>query len=617
MELPRGLRVLTAALSFVPAGWAVSHALLADSAVGEETQAKADAKKATSPAKSERTDKSTRTPIRLVDAQGQPVDGALVSTYFQRDADREPSFTPPDPMEATTSDARGELALQLAIPGHLDAAAVYAIRPDRDRPIVGLQRVSRGEIGEGKPVTIVMHPACRVRMRVECPGFREVSEKFHADLGGPSWWRAAYVWLGENHKAPRPLFTSSTSGELEFLLPPGRFMIMAYGSDVDNTERIIEVKPGHRLLSLGVVEVSPSAAIKKGIFREYWRTIRRDPRANANGLDDEDWIVYRRPHMGTWLKSEARQVQDTAYSADGKLLATAHWYDADPGEVKLWDAKTGTLVASLPAPIKDCGVIDITFSPDGKILAGSVGSLPNPWPPGVVVLWDVAGRRELKILRGHSARITALAFAPDGQTLASGGEDRTVRFWDVASGRETGRIDGNSGWVRSLAYSPNGKALAIGSGYTLKLWDIAGNRPGATLEPDGFLVQSVAFAPNGATLAAGGTVGGVGRVRLFDLGRTPPARRAELTLHREGRNRPDDWISDVAFTPDGQRVVGIAMQTIVIWDATTGDELDSLDRLTGGSSADRLAISPDGRWLAVMRMAWIGVAIYEIGTPRP
>jgi WD40 repeat protein len=109
----------------------------------------------------------------------------------------------------------------------------------------------------------------------------------------------------------------------------------------------------------------------------------------------------------------------------------------------------------------------------------------------------------------------------------------------------------------------------------------------------------------------------VGRVRLFDLGRTPPARRAELTLHREGRNRPDDWISDVAFTPDGQRVVGIAMQTIVIWDAATGDELDSLERLIGGSSGDRLAISPDGRWLAVMRMAWIGIAIYEIGTPRP
>ena len=78
MKLPCGMRVLTAALLFVPAGWAVSHSLLADSAVSARTQANANAKKATAPAKAERTYKSTQTPIRLVDAQGQPVDGPLV-----------------------------------------------------------------------------------------------------------------------------------------------------------------------------------------------------------------------------------------------------------------------------------------------------------------------------------------------------------------------------------------------------------------------------------------------------------------------------------------------------------------------------------------------------------
>jgi WD40 repeat protein len=564
--------------------------------------------------------KPTRMPIRLVDAEGRPVKGALVSSYFQRNADSEPSFSVPESVEAATSDARGELGLKLAIPGHLDAAGIYAICQERDLPIVGLQSVSREEIRDGKPVTIVMHPACRVRLRVECPGFKELAEKHRADLDGDNWWRAAYVWLGENHRAPRPLFTSSTTGQLEFLLPPGRFLVMAYGSQVNNTERTVEVKPGQRLVSLGVVEVSPSEAFKQGIFRGYWRSIRRDPQAAANGLASEERIAFRRPRYATRLTGEARQVQDSAYSPDGTLMATAHWYNADPGEVKLWDTKTGKLIASLPVKLKESGVLDLTFSPDGKILAGSVGALPNSQPPGVVVLWDVAGRRELESLHGHSARITALTFTPDSRGLASGGEDRTVRFWDVASGGETGRIPGNPGWVRSLAYSPDGKSLAIGSGTTLKLWDVIGNRPGAALEPDGFWVQSVAFAPDGRTLAGAGTVvgpgnqGREGQVRLFDLTQTPPRRRAELTLHQEGRNRPNDWMSDVVFTPDGRRVAAVAMQTIVIWNAATGDEQDSLERQSG-SSADRLAVSPDGRCLAVIDMG--GIRIFDISTPGP
>ena len=195
-----------------------------------------------------------------------------------------------------------------------------------------------------------MHPACRVRLRVECPGFREVAEKYHAELGGESWWRAAYVWLGENHQAPRPLFTSSTTGELEFLLPPGRYMIMAYGADVNSTERTIEVKPGHRLLSLGVVEVSPSDAVKQGIFR---RLLAIDPPRSAGGPGRRDRRGARRRSAvlaaGRVPKGEARCTSRTS-----PIRPTASsWprrtgYNADPGEVKLWDAKTGELVASLP-----------------------------------------------------------------------------------------------------------------------------------------------------------------------------------------------------------------------------------------------------------------------------
>ena len=371
-----------------------------------------------------------------------------------------------------------------------------------------------------------------------------------------------------------------------------------------------EVKPGQRLLNLGVIEVPPTDAFKQGIFRGFWRSTRRDPRAVAEGLVGEERISFHPQRLGPWLDGDARQIQDTVYSPDGRLLATAHWYNGEPGEVKLWDAKTGKLKLTLPVTKKDAGVLALAFSPDGRILAGSVGSLPKAQPSGVVVLWDVASGRELKTLRGHSARITALAFTPDGRGIASGGEDRDVRFWDITSGAETGRIADYHGWLCALGYSPDGKVLAVGSGTTLRLWDVAHNRAGATLEPDGFWVQSVAFSPDGRTLAGAGTVGGEGKVRLFDLTKTPPARRAELTLHHEVGNPPNDWISDVVFTPDGRRVAAVAKQSVVIWNAATGEEEDSLER-GSGSSADRLAVSPDGRWLAVTDAG--SISTFDIG----
>ena len=123
------------------------------------------------------------------------------------------------------------LALKLEIPGHLDGEGIYAIRQDKGRPLVGLRKVTREELD--KPITIVMHPACRVLFRIESTGLPALEKKYHAELTGPGWWRAAYVVLGGGiQTAPRPLFASSTNGELEFLLPPGRVTIHAYGSDV-------------------------------------------------------------------------------------------------------------------------------------------------------------------------------------------------------------------------------------------------------------------------------------------------------------------------------------------------------------------------------------------------
>jgi len=85
----------------------------------------------------------------------------------------------------------------------------------------------------------------------------------------------------------------------------------------------------------------------------------------------------------------------------------------------------------------------------------------------------VYGVQERNRLEGHSSIVLSVSFSPDGKTLATGSEDKTVKLWDVASGREVQTLQGHSNWVLSVSFSPDGKTLATGSGdNTVKLWNL-------------------------------------------------------------------------------------------------------------------------------------------------
>lgn len=78
-------------------------------------------------------------------------------------------------------------------------------------------------------------------------------------------------------------------------------------------------------------------------------------------------------------------------------------------------------------------------------------------------------------LRGHPEYVTALAFSPDGKTLASGSQDGSIRLWDPATGEARAVL--KSKWVLALACSPDGKTLASGhSDRRGRLWDMAAGR---------------------------------------------------------------------------------------------------------------------------------------------
>lgn len=244
------------------------------------------------------------------------------------------------------------------------------------------------------------------------------------------------------------------------------------------------------------------------------------------------------------------------FTRDGKTLLTA-----SQRCVKAWDPSTGRLQRSWDG-LPGQRISMVTISHDGRQLAcgmrdggvqlyrlektaGSKLALVRGWSghkswidtlvfdrggrrlatgcrTGGITVWDTATAKVVSKPAGHGGQqVSALAFAPKGDRLASGGFDTVVRIWSVEDGKQQAVLKGHKGLVLSLSFAPDGLVLASGERHgPIKIWSVTDGAlrttlPGHSGGQLGYSVHSLDFSPDGKRLASAGRDK---QVRLWQLG---------------------------------------------------------------------------------------------------
>ena len=141
-------------------------------------------------------------------------------------------------------------------------------------------------------------------------------------------------------------------------------------------------------------------------------------------------------------------------------------------------------------------VYAIAWSPDGKTLA--TAGFDN-----TVRLWDAATRKEIKKYEGHSKLVLAVAIAPDGKHILSGSQDNTAKIWDYPTSGPVKTFAGHPAAIEALAIKPDGKQFAAAAGKSVKVWDLNSGTVIKDLEGHAGDVSSVAWRGDGGQLATG------------------------------------------------------------------------------------------------------------------
>ena len=236
-------------------------------------------------------------------------------------------------------------------------------------------------------------------------------------------------------------------------------------------------------------------------------------------------------------------------------------------------------------------VLSVSFSPDGQQLATAGEN-------GTVLLWTASGQ-SIATFKGHKGSVSGVSFSPDGQQLATAGEDSSVRLWNLKTRQPIATFKGHKGSVSGVSFSPDGQQLATVDDAVGRLWNLKTRQLIATFKGHQGRVWSVSFSPDGQQLATVDDAVG----RLWD-------RSGRLLGELKGHQKS---VLSVSFSPNGRQIATTGQDgTARLWNVATQQQIVSLQGHQGNVSS--VSFSPDGQKIATGGQD--GTRLWDVSTKQ-
>ena len=321
-----------------------------------------------------------------------------------------------------------------------------------------------------------------------------------------------------------------------------------------------------------------------------------------------------------WKNTSVLAGETVAYSPDGTLIAVA-----GPGGIELYKGSTGRAYTSFPIGIPNARAC---FSPDGQtLLVGGNGA------GGLVQLWNVTSGTLTGTISTGLTSVIALAYSPDGKTIALGGSTASsgaLQLWSVATNKQIATFPTTASAIYTVAFSRDGTILTDGgskptSGF-VESWHVATHGLISSFTAASVAITTVAISPDNSTLAVGGNgyYDRTGTMQLHSL-----ATGSLIFYIATGAGS----VTSIAYSPDGKTLADAGLTvvtsgyfpssygTVETWSLITGT---LVAKATESCEFLSIAFSPDGKELAAggvysdeyPGLASSGGALYTFSIPN-